>query len=117
MTPDPLPAMTEAELQRCVIRAARLLGYRVAHFRPARTTRGDWRTPVEADGMGFPDLVLAGHGRVLFRELKGNRGTMRPEQARWLDVLRAAGADAGVWRPADWRDGTILSELREGTTP
>ena len=47
--------MSERELQDAVIQLARLLGWRVAHFRPAMTTRG-WRTPVSADGAGFPDL-------------------------------------------------------------
>lgn len=50
------PSISEAELQSAVIELARTLGYRVAHFRAARTAQG-WRTPVEADGAGFPDLV------------------------------------------------------------
>jgi hypothetical protein len=50
-----LPPPTEREFQRQVIDLARLLGWRCAHFRPGRTARG-WRTPVQADGAGFPDL-------------------------------------------------------------
>ena len=60
---------------------------------------------------GFPDLVVCGLGGVLFRELKTQRGTVKPEQQAWLDTLAAAGADAGVWRPADLLSGRIGREL------
>lgn len=103
--------MTERELQRGVIDVARLLGYRVAHFRPALTGRG-WRTPVQADGTGFPDLVLCGRGQVLFRELKVRGNTLTAEQAAWLTELRSAGADVGVWTDADWFAGLIEADLR-----
>lgn len=52
---------------------------------------------------GFPDLVLARGGRVIFAELKAQRGTVRPEQQEWLDTLRACpGVEVVVWRPSDW---------------
>src|SRR5215217_4018452 len=59
---------TEAECQATIIEAARVLGYRVAHFRAARTMHG-WRTPLQGDA-GWPDLVIAGHGHCLVVELK-----------------------------------------------
>ena len=102
--------MTEAELQASVVECARLFGWRVAHFRPARTAHG-WRTPVAADGAGFPDLVLV-RDRVVFRELKAADGRLRPEQATWLDALRVAGADAAVWTPGDWTGAAVEATLR-----
>ena len=100
--------MTEAQLQAAIIELAQRCGYRVAHFRAAMNARGDWRTPVAADGKGFPDLVAVHPTRgVLWRELKSAKGRVSPEQQAWLDVLVAAGQDAGVWRPADWLDGTV----------
>jgi hypothetical protein len=104
--------VTETELQDAVIGCARLLGWLVAHFRPALTKHG-WRTPVAADGKGFPDLVLAHplHG-VLWRELKDAAGKVTVEQAIWLSRLEAAGADVAVWRPADWLNGEIERQLR-----
>lgn len=52
---------------------------------------------------GFPDLVIARPDiGVLYRELKTNRGRLTADQRRWLDVLKACGADAGVWTPASW---------------
>lgn len=53
----------ERQWQAQVIELARILGWRVAHFRPALTKHG-WRTPVQADGAGFPgSRVGAGAGR------------------------------------------------------
>lgn len=92
--------MTEAELQSAVIDLARMCGWRVAHFRPARTETG-WVTPVAGDGKGFPDLVLV-RDRVLFVELKSATGRLSEDQVAWLQELAAAGADARVWRPGDW---------------
>lgn len=102
--------MTEAQLQQAVIECAQLLGWRVAHFRPALTARG-WRTPVAADGVGFPDLVLV-RDRVLFVELKSARGRIGVEQRAWQDALQAAGAVSAVWTPRDWSNGYIEGVLR-----
>ena len=94
--------ITEREFQKQVIELAHLFGWRVAHFRPARTIRNGretWRTPVEADGAGFPDLVLAKDGRVLFVELKTDSGKLTKLQQEWHIAL---GENARIWRPADW---------------
>ena len=82
--------MSEQELLEAVIELAHLYRWRVAHFRPARTEHG-WRTPVAADGAGFPDLVLV-RDRVLFVELKSARGRLSVEQQDWLSALGHAGA-------------------------
>jgi Protein of unknown function (DUF5131)/VRR-NUC domain len=107
-----LAGPTEAEFTAQVIALARRLGWRVAHFRAARTDRG-WRTPVQGDGAGFPDLVLArpaGHltevglelrptpsRQIIFAELKTDTGRVSPEQQAWLDASGGV-----VWRPRDW---------------
>lgn len=104
--------MTEKEFQKQVIELAQLFGWRVAHFRAARVIRGgteSWRTPVEADGAGFPDLVLAKGGRVLFVELKTDSGLSGLSDAQ-RDWLAALGPQAVVWRPADWE--TIEATIR-----
>lgn len=99
-------AESEADWTTWVIGTARWHGWLAAHFRPARTTRG-WRTPVQGDA-GFPDVVLAKDGVVVFAELKTQRGRVAPEQRAWLAAL---GARAVVWRPAD-RDA-VLALMRE----
>lgn len=103
--------MTEDDLLTAVIDMAHLFGLTVAHFRPAKTERG-WRTPVQADGKGYPDLTIVGPGGVLFRELKSATGKLSPEQAVWMYKLNEAGADVGRWRPADLTSGRIERELR-----
>lgn len=101
--------MNESEFQTIVIDMARLFKWRVAHFRPAMTSKG-WRTPVSADGKGFPDLVLVKSWRLIFAELKTDRGRVSTEQQEWLDAL----PDSCIWRPKDLDDGTIERILRSG---
>jgi hypothetical protein len=92
--------ITERDWQRQVTDAAELFGWQWAHFRPARTDRG-WRTPVSGPlGAGFPDLILAREGRLIFAELKAEGARLRPEQREVLDVLRQS-AECHVWRPSD----------------
>jgi hypothetical protein len=98
---------TEKDWQKQVIDLAHLMGWTVAHFRPARTVHG-WRTPVAADGAGFPDLVLVRGEELLFVELKAERGRLRPEQKQWIEKLSRA-AETHVWKPADWDD--VLQRL------
>lgn len=104
-------AVSESALQQTIIDAARSLGWLVAHFRPARTDRG-WRTPVAADGQGFPDLVLAHpRGRVMFLEVKSRAGRVSLHQRRWLDTLAGAPVTCQVVRPADLDE--IIALLRK----
>lgn len=102
--------MSEADLLAAVIALARVLGWRVAHFRTALTGRG-WKTAVAGDGAGFPDLLLVGHGRIIAAELKSDIGKVTPEQWKWLCAFGQNGVGAHVWRPDDWRDGTIALVL------
>lgn len=108
MPPGSLPR-TEAQLQSAVIALAQALGWRVAHFRTARTRHG-WRTPVAADGNGFPDLVLV-RERVIFAELKGAAGRLSAAQEDWGRALDGARAAWCVWRPTDWESGEIARQL------
>lgn len=100
---------SEDDLLTAVIDLALLHGFRVHHSRPARTAKG-YRTPIQGHA-GLPDLILVGHERVIFAELKGRRGQLTTEQAEWRTELeRAVVSDDGavigyyVWRPADWDD-------------
>lgn len=102
------PELTEAQFQTRVIGAAKLHGWRVAHFRPALTRSGKWATPMQGD-KGFPDLVLARGGVVLLAELKSDKGVLGKGQPEWLAML---GEHARLWRPRDWDQ--ITQELRDG---
>jgi hypothetical protein len=87
--------ITEEQFLAQVIEAAHLFGWSVAHFRPAMTATG-WRTPVAGDGKGFPDLVLAKDGNVIFAELKADGKKPTPEQQNWIKRVHAS-----VWYPSD----------------
>lgn len=76
-----------------VVRLARLCGWLVYHTHDSRRSQA-----------GFPDLVLCKPPRVIYAELKSERGRVRPEQQQWLERLRACGADARLWRPSDWKE-------------
>ena len=123
--------MTEAELQDVVAETARWLGWKVAHFRSSRTSSGGYATAVQYDGAGFPDLVLARAGEVVFAELKAERGKLTARQEAWLDAIDGTWdqddatdpvcwscgipqdpqVKSVVWRPSDWLDGTIRDLL------
>jgi hypothetical protein len=96
---------SEDEFQDQVIAFAQLHGWKVAHFRKVRVQRKDgsvyWETPVQADGKGFPDLMLT-RERVIYAELKSKTGRFEPEQKEWAAALVIAKQEVYGWRPADW---------------
>ncbi len=107
--------ISEKALQDSVIEAAHVYGYRVAHFRSVPVKRGTrvvWETPVQADGKGFPDLVLVGNGKLIWIELKAATGRLSEEQKQWQEALEASGQEVHVFRPEDWLSGRIDEVLR-----
>ena len=63
----------------------------------------------ERSPAGFPDEVLV-RDRVIFVELKRESGKVSLAQAEWILALRAAGAEAYVWRPSDLDEvGRVLT--------
>jgi hypothetical protein len=103
--------VTEHELQATILEAARVLGWRIYHQRPAQTRHG-WRTALTGDP-GFPDLILARPGRVLALELKAARGRPRDAQADWLQALDGGLVIARLVYPDDLDDVlALLAEAR-----
>lgn len=104
--------MLERDFQTQVIDWAHTFGWHVAAFRPARTAHG-YRTAVQGDGSGWPDLTLVHpEAGVWFRELKCGRNKLDPEQEAWGRRLLDAGADWEVWRDSDWP--SIATALAHG---
>ena len=93
--------LSERDFQDNVIELAQTLGWVVHHDRPARQGEG-WVTPIQGDP-GFPDLVLAKGGRVIFAELKSEKGKVTDDQEAWLLELPNGYPESNVfvWRPSD----------------
>jgi len=106
---DPVTLITESDFTKQVIDLARLYHWKVAHFRAAMTKHG-WRTPVQADGKGFPDLVLVRKNRLIFAELKSEKGKMSHEQIEWACALRDSLGEVHDWRPSSFE--TIVQILK-----
>lgn len=52
---------------------------------------------------GFPDLALVRSRRLVFSELKAEKGRVSPNQAAWLAQLaEVPGVEVYLWRPSDW---------------
>lgn len=76
-------AMTEDELLTAITEAATYRGWRWHHVRRSDKAQ-------QMGHSGFPDLVLARKGRVLFLELKREHGVVAPDQRAWLGELAPA---------------------------
>ena len=89
MSVHALEDVLEKDWQRTVVDLAKQLGWkRIYHtFDSRRSTHG------------FPDLVIC-RDRVIYLELKREKGKLSPEQVTWLRALWAAGAEAYVVRPS-----------------
>lgn len=99
MPPKLANAISERQLLEQVRAYAALRGWLVYHtFDSSRSEPG------------FPDLVLVRGERLIFAELKSERGKPTPAQGRWALALQAAGQRVYLWRPSSWP--TIEEELR-----
>ena len=94
----PLTDLTEKEWQAQVVQLARMFGWK--HFHPYDSRRS---------AHGYPDLTLV-RDRVVFLELKAERGKPTAAQKEWLRAMLDAGCEAYIARPADAHlVATILS--------
>jgi hypothetical protein len=95
-------ATSEDALLRSIVDEAKLRGWLVHHSRPALSRVGRYHVPIQGDP-GLPDLILVKAPRVVFIEVKSERGRLSPEQDRWIDALDACwpGAECYVIFPRD----------------
>jgi VRR-NUC domain len=87
----PVTHVTEKQFMAAVVEMAQMLGWLVYHTFDSRRSEA-----------GFPDIVCVRRDRVLFIELKTEKGRLSEEQERWLSALGLAGAEVHCWRPSDW---------------
>ena len=90
--------LTEAVFQGLVLDMAETFGWEVFHDGDSRRSNA-----------GFPDLVLVKDGRIIFAELKREKGAYPSKaQMNWLALLGQAAGDnvmAVLWRPSsNWQE-------------
>ena len=88
----------ESDIQRGIVQALSYAGWLVMHI-PNQSTRGQQRW----SGLmpGAPDLVAVKHGRVVFLEVKTEKGKVSEKQSEVHDLLRLHGMEVRVVRGAD----------------
>ena len=96
--------MPERDLQSLVVSRATAHGWHVWHDNATnhRAACRQCGAPVSQarNRKGLPDLLMV-RDRVVWAELKTERGTCTPEQRAFLDQLQAAGQEVHVLRPSD----------------
>ena len=91
----PAVQQTEAQFERAVIEYAELNGWRVYHTYDSRRSNA-----------GYPDLTLVRLSRLVFAELKTEKGRVSKAQQEWLDALNGTTTHIEIylWRPSDWSE-------------
>lgn len=83
--------MSERVFQRRVEELARMGNWSLYHTYDSRRSHP-----------GFPDLVLVRGERLIFAELKTERGRTTPEQLAWLSELaNVTRVETYLWRPSN----------------
>lgn len=102
-------SMSEVELSGTIIRMAEERGWLVKPPDKANNGNGNHRAHRNGTASGFPDLVLARDGEVLFLELKTQAGKLSPEQVLWSMALPSNSGTTRyeVIRPSDLARGRV----------
>ena len=61
---------------------------------------------------GFPDVVMVRGERIIFAELKSEKGVVSQKQQEWLDALSDAPVEVFLWRAGDETIEEIVEILR-----
>jgi VRR-NUC domain len=97
--------MKEAQFQKWVVDVAKRLGWSVWHVpAPMRATKAGWVGAKEAAGL--PDLIMLHPDppRLVFAEIKGEKGKLSVDQQQFLAMARAlslysTAVNAYLWTP------------------
>lgn len=105
---------SETSWRNQVVELATLSGWMVYFLEyPTRLVRNIRLPNMNRQGKGFPDLTLLRPPRLVYVELKRDRGPQgggehdhvnpTEEQLRWLAAFGGVpGIEPYVWRPSDW---------------
>lgn len=98
--------VTEKVFEAQVKQLARMFGWMWYHtFNAYRSAKG------------FPDCVLCHpeQSRIIFAELKSEKGKLMPDQEVWLESLRQTGlVEVYLWRPSDFDQIAEILKSRKG---
>lgn len=95
------PKTSETEFLGMVLKFASICHWRTLHIRPGMTAKG-YRTNVQGDGVGFPDVLAVRQDRIVLAELKVDRNKPTPDQLLWLAAFDVTAAEVYLWTPTDW---------------
>jgi Holliday junction resolvase len=101
--------MLEREFATQVEHLLELFGWLWKHDEPAVRQSGKWATSFRG-ARGFPDYVATRDGRLVFAEIKNEKGRLTTEQVQWLTRLGNTTAEVYTWRPNDLE--TVKEVLR-----
>lgn len=83
--------ITEKELESQVRDLAELFGWKYYHT---------WRS-IHSPA-GFPDCVMVRENRIIFAELKSEKGKTSEQQFKWLEALGRTKTEVYLWKPSDF---------------
>jgi hypothetical protein len=96
----------EKDFQKQVLDLAATRGWHTAHFGSTVKwvkTKNGYKVVPDSQAAGFPDLVMARKGRLVFAELKVGRNKPSELQKRWLwELGEVDGVGVYLWTPDDW---------------
>jgi hypothetical protein len=93
--------MTEADLQSRIVDVAKMNGWRIYHTYDSRRSNP-----------GFPDLCMVRGERLVFMELKADKGKVSPDQVMWLAALSMTHAEVYLVYPRHMQEVADLLSKR-----
>lgn len=91
-----------------VVGLFKMAGFRVMHM------RGNTKRQIQGHA-GYPDIIATRGGRLIFAELKMDKGVTSTEQETWLHELDKSVAEVYLWRPMDWDEIQRIILTRESS--
>lgn len=92
--PEARLKITEKAFTQQVMHLLKAMGWKAYHT---------WRSVHSVKG--FPDICAVKGERLLFAELKTEKGRVTPEQEEWLELLAVPQSnEVYLWRPSDWEE-------------
>lgn len=96
--------ISEKTFQQQIVTLAKVTGWMVYHTYDSRKSEP-----------GFPDLVMVKDGRLIFAEVKTEKGKLTEAQGKWATALmkvretitiRIFGSNVGyfIWKPSNWEE-------------